>query len=139
MLEILGVKPFEFGFVKNSVGAAYTFELKFLNQVGSTEKLHVASRSPSEEREEVLKSFGQKAFVTVHADASGAVTLGEALAVRAENEGQMRENWRLGFECAVQKNLFRSIGKVVGAANHMGDAHVDVINDDAELVHRLAQ
>src|ERR1700719_2553445 len=101
MLEILGVEPFEFGFIKDTVGAAYAFEFKFLNQVGSTKKLHVASRSPSEKREEVLKGFGQKAFVAVHADAGGAVALGEALAIRSKNERQMRENRRIGFERAV--------------------------------------
>src|ERR1700682_6389780 len=126
MLEILGVEPFEFGFIKNAVGAAYAFEFKFLNQVGSAEKLHVTTRGPSEEREEVLKGFGQKAFVAVHADAGGAVALGEAFTVWSQNEGQMRENRRLGFERAVQKNLFWGIGKMIGAANHMRDAHVDV-------------
>src|ERR1700675_3088513 len=126
MLEILGVEPFEFGSIKNAVGAAYAFQFKFLNQVRGTEKLQVASRCPSEEREEVLKGFGQKAFVAVHADAGGAVALGEALAIRSKNERQMRENWRFGFERAVKKNLFRSIGKMIGAANHMSDAHVDV-------------
>src|ERR1700686_1230512 len=139
MLEILRVEPFEFGFVKNAVGAAYTFEFKFLNQVGGTEELCVASGGPAKEREEVLKGFGQKAFVAVHADAGGAVALGEALAVRSQNERQMRENWRFGFERAVKQNLFRSIGKMIGAANHMSDAHVDVINDDAKLVHGLAK
>src|ERR1700693_23538 len=139
MLKILSVEPFEFGLIKDAVGAAYTFEFKFLNQVGGTEKLHIASRGPSEEREEVLKGFGQKAFVAVHADTGGAVALGEALAVRSQNEGQMRENWGLGCERAVQKNLFWSIGKVIGAANHMSDAHVDVVNHDAELIHGLAK
>src|ERR1700676_255848 len=115
MLEILGVEPFEFGFIKNAVGAAYAFESKFLNQIGGTEKFHVASRGPSEEREEILKGFGQKAFVAVHSDAGGAVALGEALAVRSQNQGQVRENRRLGFERAVQQNLFGSIGEMICA------------------------
>src|ERR1700688_224800 len=139
MLEILRVEPFEFGFVKNAVSAAYAFEFKFLNQVGGTEKFHVASRGPSEQREEILKGFGQKAFVAVHSDAGGAVAFGEALAVRSQNEGQMRENWRFGFECAVQQNLFGSIGKMIGAANDMRDAHVNVVDHHAELIHGLAE
>src|ERR1700682_5572806 len=133
MLEILGVEPFEFGFIKNAVGAAYAFEFKFLNQVGSAEKLHVTTRGPSEEREKVLKGFGQKAFVAVHTDAGGAVALGEALTVRSENQRQMRENWRFCLERAVKQNLFWSIRKMIGAANHVGDAHVDVVDHDVEL------
>ena len=139
MLEILSVEPLEFGFIEDAVGAAYAFEFKFLNQVGGTEKLDVTSRGPSEEREEILKSFGQKAFVAIHADAGCAMTLGEALAVWSEDEGQMGEDWRLCFERALNKNLFRSIGKMVGAANHMSDAHVDVVDHHAELVHGLAK
>jgi hypothetical protein len=110
-----------------------------LNQVGGAQKFHVASRGPSEEREEILKGFGQKTFVAVHADASRAVAFGEALAIRPEDEGQMREDWRLRLEGTVEKNLFGSIGKMIGAANDMSDAHVDVVDDDAELVHRLAK
>src|SRR5580704_9648118 len=46
----------------------------------------------------------------------------------------MREDRRLGFHGAIQQNLFRRVGNVVGAANDVGDAHLDVVDDDAHLV-----
>ena len=36
---------------------------------------------------------------------------------------------------AIKQNLLRRVGDVIGAANHVRDAHVDVVDDDAELVH----
>ena len=35
---------------------------------------------------------------------------------------------------AIEQHLFRRVGEVVGAANDVGDAHVDVVDDDAQLV-----
>src|ERR1700719_3786899 len=51
----------------------------------------------------------------------------------------MRENRRFRFERAVKQNLFWGVGKMIGTANDMSDAHVDVIDDDTEMVHRLAK
>src|ERR1700733_3183037 len=46
----------------------------------------------------------------------------------------MREDGRLGFHGAIEQDLFGRVGDVVGAADHVGDAHVDVVDDDAHLV-----
>src|SRR5712692_9212753 len=51
----------------------------------------------------------------------------------------MREDRRLRPERAVKKDLLGGIGDMVSAANDVRDAHVDVINDDAELLHGLAE
>ena len=71
-----------------------------------------------------------------HAD--GAVALGELLAVGPENHRQMRELGHTGLERVIDVDLARRIVDVVVAADHFGDVHVDIVDDDGEIVGRKA-
>ncbi len=51
----------------------------------------------------------------------------------------MRKNRRFRTQRAVQQHLFRSIRNVVRAANHVRDAHIDVVDDNPQLIHGLAE
>ena len=53
--------------------------------------------------------------------------------------GRCAKIGRLGAERAVEQHLLRRVGDVVGAANHVGDAHVDVVDDDAQLIGGQAE
>ena len=46
----------------------------------------------------------------------------------------MRENRRSGAERPVNQRLFRRVGKMIGAANDVRDAHVYIVHDHAELI-----
>ena len=92
------------------------------------------ARRPTEEREKIPEGFGEKTFVFVGADAGGPMALRKAVAVGAENQRHVRENRRLGAERAINQHLLRRVGNVIGAANDVRDAHVDVIDHDAELI-----
>src|SRR2546430_266716 len=59
--------------------------------------------------------------------------------VRAKNQRHVRKDRRRRAERLVQEHLLRRIRKMIRAANHVRDAHVDVVDYDAELVHRLAK
>ncbi len=101
------------------------------------EDLVVAVR-PAEAREIVDHRLGQKAVVRVLHDADRAVALGELGAVGAEHRRQVRVDGRLGAERADDVDLPRRVVDVVVAADHVRDAHVDVVDDDAEVVGRRA-
>ena len=60
--------------------------------------------------------------------------LGEAGAVRSENERDVRKDRRHGIQGAVEQNLLGRIGDVVGATNYMRDSHVHVVDYGAELI-----
>src|SRR5205814_8808447 len=135
LLQILRVEPFEFGAIENAIRAADTLERKFFEQLRGAQKLFVAAGGPAEQREKIAKGLRKKAFGAVHVDVGGAVTLGKARLVWAKDERDVREDGRLDTEGAIEQDLLRRVGDVVGATNHVGDAHVDVVNDDDELVH----
>ena len=62
------------------------------------------------------------------------MALGEAGAVGAKNERNMRKDGWHGTEGAVEQKLLGRIGNVIGAANYVRDAHVDVVDYGAELI-----
>ena len=101
------------------------------------EHLVVAVR-PAEPREEVDHRLRQVALVLVLHHADGAVPLGELLAVLAEHGRHVREDRRLGAERAEDVDLPRRVVDVIVAADHVRDPHVDVVDDDAEVVGRRA-
>ena len=51
----------------------------------------------------------------------------------------MRKDRRFRAQRAIEQHLLRSVGNVVGAANHVSDAHIDVVDHHAHLVHGLAE
>ncbi|CDD85267.1 putative uncharacterized protein [Collinsella sp. CAG:289] len=62
------------------------------------------------------------------------MALGEFLAVSAQNHGDMRERGHGGSECLVDHNLARRVGKVVVAADDVGDAHHGIVDNGREVV-----
>ena len=62
------------------------------------------------------------------------MALGELLAVRAQNHGDMSEGWNRCAQSLVHHNLARSVGQVVIATNDVGNAHASVINNGSKVV-----
>src|SRR5882762_1984677 len=59
--------------------------------------------------------------------------------VRAKNERHVGEYGSLDAERAVQQYLFGSVRDVVCPANHVADAHVDVVDHNSQLIHGLTK
>ena len=62
------------------------------------------------------------------------MALGELLAVRPTDHGQVRERRRRVAERLVDEHLTRGVGEVVVAADDVGDLHVRVVAHDGEVV-----
>ena len=134
LLQILLVEPFELGAIENRVGSADAGEREALDQFGGAENFSAVAAGPAEEREKIAESLGQEAFVAIGAYAGGAVAFGEAGAIGAQDQRDMGKDRRRGAESAVEQDLFRGVRNVVGAANDMGDAHLDVVDNSAKLI-----
>src|SRR5206468_912745 len=67
-----------------------------------------------------------------------AVALGEALAVGAQNHGNVRELRQLRSQRVENVDLPRRVVDVVVAADYVRDVHVEVVHDDPEVVRRDA-
>ena len=101
------------------------------------EHLVVAVR-PAEPGEEIDHRVRQVALFLVLHDADGAVALGELVPVFAEHGRHVRKDRRLDAERAEDVDLPRRVVDVVVAADDVRDPHVDVVDDDAEVVGRRA-
>src|SRR5487761_11297 len=134
LLQILRIKPFELVAVEDGVGAADARERKAADQIRGAQKFFIRARGPAEEREEIAKRFGKKSFLGVGTDARCAVTLREARAIRAEDQGDVSEDRRRCAQGFVKQRLLGRIREMIGAANDVRDAHVDVVYDDAKLI-----
>jgi hypothetical protein len=66
------------------------------------------------------------------------VALGELLAVGAVEEREVRVDGRRGAQRLQDHYLARGVREVVGPADHVRDAHVDVVHRDREVVERAA-
>ncbi len=137
-LQVLRVEPLEFGAVENAIGAADSGEREARDELRGGHEFFVAARGPSQKSEEIAKCLGQKPFFGVEANAGGSVALGEALAIRSENQRYMGEDRRRGGERMIEQHLFRRVRQMIGAANDVSDAHVDVVDHGAELISRQA-
>ena len=62
------------------------------------------------------------------------MALGELLAVRTQNHGDMSEGWNRCAQSLVHHNLTRSVGQVVIATNDVSNAHASVINNGGKVV-----
>ena len=58
--------------------------------------------------------------------------------VCAKNQWNMGKCRQRRTERLIQQNLFRSIRYVVGSADDVSDAEIDIIRDDAQVIGRAA-
>ncbi len=134
-LQVLLVQPAELLYVETRGGAIHVADIKQRDHVLAREDFPVAMR-PAEPHEIVEQRVRQVAVVAILHHADRAVALAEFLPVRAEDHRQVRETRYRGAERLVDVDLARRVVDVVVAADHVGDAHVDVVDDHREVVGR---
>ena len=74
----------------------------------------------------------------VIADSGCAMSLGKFFPVGSMDHGHMAKNRGHVTQRAVHGDLLGSIRDVIVAAEHVGDLHVDVVDDHGEVVERRA-
>ena len=103
------------------------------HQLLAREDFVVAVR-PAQAGEEIDHRLGEKPFLRVMHDADRAMTLGQLGSIGAQNRRQVSVDRRLGAERADHVDLARSVVDVVVAADDVGDLHVEIVDDHAEIV-----
>ena len=95
--------------------------------------------APAKTQQVVEQRLGQDAeFVAVGVDAQRAVALGHLRTVRAVDQRNVCIFWDIPAHALEDHELAESVVQVVIAADHVGDAHVVVIDHDREHVGRRA-
>src|SRR6218665_3349143 len=90
--------------------------------------------TPAEAQQVIAHRFGQVSFVRVFVQTDRAVAFGQLGAVFAQNHGDVRKLRHVPAHGVVNHALAEGIRQVVIAADHVGDAHVVVVDNDGQHV-----
>src|SRR5271157_1576479 len=129
------VEPVELVEVEDGGRGGDALEGKDGGEFGEGEGLCLAVLgAPAKEGQVVGEGFGEVAHLAEGGDGGCAVALGEALAVGAEDGGEMGELGDGPAECLVDGHLLGGVGDVVVASDDMGDAHEGIVDGDDVVV-----
>ena len=140
MAQVFAVHPGELFGIEDGVRfgdgfererAHHFFERKYFFRPFAARPLR---RRPAEQGEEVEQGFREDALFPIGAHGRCAVTLAQALPVRAEDERQVRERGRRRAQRLVHQDLLRGIREVVGASDDVSHPHVEVIGHHAQVI-----
>ncbi|ABA50599.1 hypothetical protein BURPS1710b_2627 [Burkholderia pseudomallei 1710b] len=136
-LDVVVVQPVQLVVIVLRGRLAEMLEIEPFDELLAREDLRVAVR-PAETREIVEHRLRQIAGIAVAHHAHRAVALAHLLALLVEHGRQMRVHRHFAAERAQDVDLARRIVHMVVPADHVRDAHVEIVDDDAEVVRRRA-
>ncbi len=137
-IDVLGIDPVELLGVEGRRVLGDAVERELAGQDIARDDRGLAVERPAEQRKVVDEGVGQVAGVAVLLHRGGAVTLGELLAVGAQDHGDVSKRGHGRAEGLVDHDLTRGVRQVVIAADDMGDFHHGVVDDGREVVRGRA-
>ncbi len=134
--EGFGVEGFFLGEVDDGVGAVDAFEGEEVDDFVAGELFAIVLGGPAEEAEEIEEGLGKEAGVAVGGDRyDGSVdALGKLHPVGRHEQRQVGEGRRLGAGSLEDQFVFERIGKVLLAADDVGDAEVGIVGAVGEVI-----
>jgi hypothetical protein len=126
-------QPLELCAVEYRRGQPDVGEVEVLGYLLAREDLLV-SVGPAEARQVVEERLRHDPRLAKGLHARGPVALGQAILVRPEDQGDMREGRRRVPESAVTLHLLRRVRQVVITPDHVRDLHRHVVHHRAEIV-----
>ena len=126
-----------FSGIEHGVAAADVLERERGNQLVARHQLAIAAGRPAKQGEEIDHRLRHVPHRLVFGHRGRAMPLAQALLVRPEDERNVGERRDRLSERLIQENLLRRVRDVIVAANHVRDAHVDVVGHDREVIRRL--
>ena len=136
--QVLSVEPRQLVRIEARVCFGDAVQRESLDQFRIIKNLLIGSGGPSEQSQEISQGLRHDAQFLIGHDRCRAVAFAQAGLVRAEDQRQMREYRKRGPQCAVEQQLFGSVGNVIGSSNHVADPHVDIVDNNAEMVGWVA-
>ena len=88
---------------------------------------------PPEQTEIIAHRLGQIAVLYISIEARALVALAHLRAVLVQDERDVREARRHGAKRAVELDMLRRIRKMIFAADHVGNFHLDVVDHIHEM------
>ena len=108
-------------------------QVEALDDFLDVEDLAVVLGRPAQQAEIVDDGLGGEAFGDVAAHRRALVALAHLGAVAVEDQRDVGEPGRLRAECLVEFEVLGGVGEVIFAADDVGHAHLDVVDDVDEM------
>ena len=108
-------------------------EIENPNDLGQVELLPIVLRRPAEQAEKIADSFRQITVLYISDEARALVALAHLRSVQIQDERDVSETRRRDAEGPINLNVFRRVGQMVLAPDHVGDFHLDVVHDVDEM------
>jgi hypothetical protein len=134
--QILGVHPGELLAVEDRRRGVEPFARKELRHLLPGQDFAIVTRAPAEQSQIVVERLGEVSLGAEFLDRGGPETLGQPLLVGAQDERQVPEDGHRPPQRLEERNVLRGVRQVILAAQHVGDAHVDVVADHRHVVGR---
>src|SRR5580704_5993667 len=134
--QILRVKPLELRPVKHRISPANPTKRKSPHQFRSRQIFRIVPGRPAQKSQKIPKSLRQKSFLHIRSNGSSPMPLRKPRPIRPKNQRHMSKNRRRSPQSEINQNLLRRIRKMIRPADHVSNAHVNVINHDTELISR---
>ncbi len=134
----LTVQPLEPLSIEHRAGLVDLGQVELLDELVERQDLFLRACRPAEEGQVVHERLGDEALLPVVVDRGLALSLAHLGPVRIEDERQVGEGRQLVTEGPEQEDVLRGVREVVLAADHLGDPHLGVVDDDREVVERGA-
>jgi hypothetical protein len=131
--KILAVDPEKLVRVEARVGAVDLRQVELRDHFLDGNDLAIVLGRPAEQAEIITHRGGQITLVDVILDRSAGVALAHLGAVRIEDERDVSVVRRLRAERLDEREMLLRVGKMVFAANDVGDAHLQIIDDVDEV------
>ena len=126
-------------FVETGVGLVDRGDLELADDLVDRQHFLAVGGRPAEQAEVVADGGGQVAALLVFLDEGALVALGHlAWSVGLEDERDVGVFRRFDAESLEELEVLRGVGEVVLAADHVGDPHLDVVDDVDEVEDRFA-
>ena len=114
-------------------------DLELLDDFFDRQHFLAVGGRPAEQAEVVADGGREVAALLVFLDEGALIALGHlARTVGLQDERDVAVNGRLGAEGLEELEVLRGVGEVVLAADHVGDLHLDVVDDVDEVEDWLA-
>ncbi len=133
LLDVVGVDPVQLLRIPLRRRLGQVLGVEPRHELLAAEEFVVAM-APAQAGQVVDHRLGQVALVVVLHHVDGAMALGQLFAVGAQDHRHVAVFGQGGAERAQDVDLARRVVDVVVAAQDVGDAHVPVVDHDAEVV-----
>ncbi len=131
--QIVLIEPQQLVGIESGRRPVHRREIEQVDHFLAAENFLVPMR-PAQAHQIVQQRLGQVAVIAILQHADGAMALGQALTVGAQDHRDMGIGWRGYTDRPQQIDLPGSIIDVIVAANDMGDAHVRIVDHHREVI-----